>query len=306
MPRGSGLSYGFRATHSFKASGELQKLLGLEQEKALFEEIKRHIIRTAQRHLDLTVLPSKQVAALAIIKRELRERYPDIFDAEQAEKRLFFAEYIIRHKCALTRQNIKNAGARKHQGDTTTFIDLTYEDPNDDLDDDARQHPSRFSSPVEIVESKSTNVGRSTVQPRRSERITSHVSYFTDEPSISQATSTQSEQTKVSTPSALSTVASTRSTVNSSSAYVGKGSQIACVHKFLAACIPSMDHFLQRFIDFGCTNEEFLRGVSMWRKEKLRDFLERLLQDPERASVSNMELLVLENHFETYFSGVKM
>jgi len=65
-----------------------------------------------------------------------------------------------------------------------------------------------------------------------------------------------------------------------------------------------MDHFKQNFIDFGCNNKEFIRGMSSWAADKKVAVLKKILGtglDGEASSVTEMELAVIENQLETYF-----
>jgi hypothetical protein len=68
-----------------------------------------------------------------------------------------------------------------------------------------------------------------------------------------------------------------------------------------------MDHYLQRFIDFGCNTKEFLRGMSSWAPDKRLAILKKILTGPEgESTVSEMELAVIENKLETYFVHEEM
>lgn len=78
--------------------------------------------------------------------------------------------------------------------------------------------------------------------------------------------------------------------------------QIAVVHQFLHSCVPSLDHLLERFIDFGCSSEEFLLGVSMWPRERIEDFVNKLPPAADGMPMSPMEKLVLCNQFLSYFA----
>ncbi|KIM47072.1 hypothetical protein M413DRAFT_63304 [Hebeloma cylindrosporum] len=74
------------------------------------------------------------------------------------------------------------------------------------------------------------------------------------------------------------------------------------VERFLRACNPPMDHHLQRFIDFGCDNEEFLRGISSWAEGNRVAILKKILTRPKGESgVTEMEVAVIDNNLEAYF-----
>jgi len=82
---------------------------------------------------------------------------------------------------------------------------------------------------------------------------------------------------------------------------VPQSDMIKSMHHFLDACVPSMSHLLQRFIDYGCTHDGFLLAVSMWPPERIRKFLEDVVSGPDGQSISPMEQMVLENHLTQYF-----
>lgn len=75
------------------------------------------------------------------------------------------------------------------------------------------------------------------------------------------------------------------------------------VARFLNACSPSMAHFLQPFIDFGCTSEEYLVAVSTWPTEKISHFLRQVVSRGEdKSNFTQMDMLILQNHFTSYFN----
>ncbi|KAF8150590.1 hypothetical protein B0H34DRAFT_144086 [Crassisporium funariophilum] len=134
------------------------------------------------------------------------------------------------------------------------------------------------------------------IQPL-AERMASNLASIAENPST----------TRIFAPSRLGVVATqvaTQTTTSSSSQSSSRSvDQIARVHTFLSSCVPPMNHFLQSFIDFGCADEEFLLGVSLWSPKKIEEFLMRLPLAPHGRPMSQMERLVLENHFSTYFKA---
>ena len=75
------------------------------------------------------------------------------------------------------------------------------------------------------------------------------------------------------------------------------------VARFLNACSPPMAHFLQPFIDFGCTSEEYLVAVSTWPTEKISHFLRQVVaRGEDKCKISQMDMLILQNHFTSYFN----
>ena len=75
---------------------------------------------------------------------------------------------------------------------------------------------------------------------------------------------------------------------------------VAC---FLNACFPLMARFLQHFIDFGCTGEEHLFAVSTWSSEEILQFLSKVFAyESNKHKFSDMDMLILHNHFISYFT----
>lgn len=75
---------------------------------------------------------------------------------------------------------------------------------------------------------------------------------------------------------------------------------IVTIYQFLNGCVPSMTHLLKQFLDFGCTSEEVLWAISTWSRQGVEDFLDRLPPGPSGNSMSQMEKLILLNHFSSY------
>lgn len=78
---------------------------------------------------------------------------------------------------------------------------------------------------------------------------------------------------------------------------------ITRVARFLNACSPPMAHFLQPFINFGCTGEEYLVAVSTWPPEKISHFLRQVAsRGNDKREFTPMDMLILQNHFISYFN----
>jgi hypothetical protein len=78
---------------------------------------------------------------------------------------------------------------------------------------------------------------------------------------------------------------------------------ITLVARFLNACSPPMGHFLQAFMDFGCTSEEYLVAISTWRTDGISYFLKQVVSHgSDKHQFSQMDILILQNHFISYFN----
>jgi hypothetical protein len=75
------------------------------------------------------------------------------------------------------------------------------------------------------------------------------------------------------------------------------------VFNFLEHCTPSMAHLHRHFVNFGCSNEEYLLAVSSWPPEVVRNFLTQALTDRETGEVlvNPMDMFVLQTHFLAYY-----
>ncbi|KIM35254.1 hypothetical protein M413DRAFT_79558, partial [Hebeloma cylindrosporum] len=73
------------------------------------------------------------------------------------------------------------------------------------------------------------------------------------------------------------------------------------IRQFLRTCVPPMDGFLKHFLDFGCYNEGFLRGLSKWDPEEKAKLLKKILAGPEGKGATEMEIAVIQNHLGRYF-----
>ena len=80
-----------------------------------------------------------------------------------------------------------------------------------------------------------------------------------------------------------------------------KESRIAGIHRFLSKCHPPMMQHILRFVEFGCTTTEYLRGVSTWPAEQRHKLLVKILRPERGGAVPRMDIAVLENQFDTYF-----
>jgi len=74
------------------------------------------------------------------------------------------------------------------------------------------------------------------------------------------------------------------------------------IHNFLGASIPPLTHLMDTFIDFGCTNADFLLAISSWSSERIREALEQLSLGHHDRRFTDMEKFILENHFKEYFA----
>jgi hypothetical protein len=196
----------------------------------------------------------------------------------------------------------REAAKNKKEND---IIDFT-------LDDDAK-HDKKQGSKVEIVEPKLP--------------LTMDISNQLPGPSTIKGASRSTSPLKFNSSQRLSTLGSSAARLNSqntplhaesssqaqssNSARFTQGNNedvfkltgVTRVARFLNACSPPMAHFLQPFINFGCTSEEYLVAVSTWPTEKISHFLRQVVsREKEKREFSQMDMLILQNHFISYFN----
>lgn len=82
-----------------------------------------------------------------------------------------------------------------------------------------------------------------------------------------------------------------------------KESGIAGIHRFLSKCNPPMMQHVRRFVDFGCSTTEYLRGVSRWPPEQRHKLLLKILEPVPGEMIQKMDIAVLEAQFEMYFAN---
>ena len=73
------------------------------------------------------------------------------------------------------------------------------------------------------------------------------------------------------------------------------------IHSFLKASAPPMTHLMDAFINFGCTNADYLLAISSWSSEAIADLLNQLSLGPAGRQLTEMDKLILQDHFKEYF-----
>lgn len=77
------------------------------------------------------------------------------------------------------------------------------------------------------------------------------------------------------------------------------------IRDFLQASRPPMTHFMDAFIDFGCTNAEYLQVISSWPSEAVKHMLDKLPPTRDGRKMSEMDKIVLQNHFKDQCVGIR-
>jgi len=302
------------------ASYRLRDLLQLGNNPILFREFKKQMYHIAQKHLDLKDPPRdrRQAEGWNAIETELRSTFPDIFECEDGETRLDLATQMLtayhhRRRFALKHQlqpvellhkrslvmsvSVPTTAAlRKKQQkeikkEKENEIDLTED--HEEYEEKAKVQQPQIAQMMDIsnLSIKVASSSTSPPTPRNSGLRSS-------------AAVTESQKTPLHAESSSQAQSSTNANFNQGKhedAFQLTGAtQVA---RFLNACFPPMAHFLQRFIDYGCSSEEYLAAVSTWPPEKISYFLSQVsARAGDARELSPMEMLILQNHFISYFN----
>jgi len=310
----------------------LRDLLRLGNNPTIFRNLKLRLYRIAEKHLTLEHVNRDQGERWDAVESELIETFPDIFQGSETHVQQVACQmiksYHIRRRFGSKQQTQSGAlssrksnfvmsvtvptravlekerEAAKNQKENG-IIDFT-------LDDDAK-HDEKQKSKVEIAEPKLPLMmdisnqlpGPSTV--KRPSRSTSPLK-FNSSQRLSTLGSSAARLNIQNTP--LHAESSSQARPSNSASFtqgnnedVFKLTGVTRVARFLNACSPPMAHFLQPFIDFGCTSEEYLVAVSTWPTEKISYFLRQVVSRGEdKCNFSQMDMLILQNHFTSYFN----
>jgi len=251
-------------------NAQLQTLLKLQNNKPFYRLLKRNILSLVHKHLDIKLTGSVQEEKLQVIETELKKLYPDIFAAEQSEKRLYFATRLILYEHSGRRHLLKKANRNENQqsGDVTQNFGP---ESNQQESKVGFEWKNNHRMPDQQVESK---VG---FEWKNNHRMPESASQILPRSNKSSMNIKPEITYKIHDPN-----------------------EYHDIHNFLEASMPPMTHLFDAFINFGCINTDFLLAVSRWSSENIRDFLDQLSLGPNERQITEMEKFVLQNYFEDY------
>jgi len=285
--------------------------------------------RIAEKHLDLEYRIKKQDEEWLAVETELIATLPDIFESSDVLKlaSMVIKAYHYQRRFA-SKHQVKPAPLSLTRGKLVMTVSVPTravlkkererevakkEEENDIIDftlDDDAEHVEKPKNKVEIVETKLPPMmdisnrlpGSATI--KKASRSTSPVKF-----NSSQLESSAARLNSQNTPLHAESSSQARSSNNNASftqdphedAFRLTG--VTRVARFLNACSPPMAHFLQPFINFGCTSEEYLIAVSTWPTEKISLFLRQVAsRGNDKREFTPMDMLILQNHFISYFN----
>lgn len=300
------------------AAARLRDMLRLNNNQALFRNLTRQLYHVTEKHLPLEDSPRQQVDGWVALEAELVSTLPDIFNCEDARTRLELAMQImaayhcrrrfhskqqirpVEHaprKSSLvmsvsvpTRAALRKKRKEAKKGKENDVIDLTDDESNEKLKVgfvepilpqimDISNLPIEISSPSTSppIFVSSNIAGPSTLQfpasPLHAE--SSSQGHSSNNANIQQG--------------------------NHEDAFLLTG--ITRVASFLNDSFPPMTHFLKHFVEFGCTSEEYLAAISTWPVGKISHFLSQVsAHGSDERKFSQMEMIILQNHFISYFN----
>ncbi|KAF8808853.1 hypothetical protein BYT27DRAFT_7188336 [Phlegmacium glaucopus] len=247
-----------------KAPSPYVQLRALLHNNNVYQLVKASVTRLTQEYIDLNDIASKQQQGLDNIKAELKEQYPHIFATGEGDKRLYFAIRLVFHvhgmRRYLSKQNQPNASV-----------------PCKRITRSKRKNQQRQVGTPELFSNS--------IQVKELESGSKHEDLVEDL-GLSQ-----------SNKCLIDTMPEVTSTPSSSTKY--HPLQYPAIYDFLEASVPPMTHLMDSFIDFGCINADFLRAISSWSCEGIRQVLDQL-PGRDGRNLTEMEKLVLQNHFKEY------
>lgn len=298
-------------------SYRLRDLLQLGNNPILFREFKKQLYDIAQKHLDLNDAPRdrRQVKRWNAIETELRSTFPDIFDCEDGETCLDLAtrmltayhhrrRFALKHQLQPVELLNKRSLVMSVSVPTTAALrktqlkEIKKEKENEIDDHDKYEEKPKVQQPklaqMMDISNLSIKVASSSTSP-----LTPRNSGLRSSAAI-----TESQRTPLHAESSSQAQSSTNANFNQGKpedAFQLTG--VTQVARFLNACFPPMAHFLHRFIDYGCSNEQYLAAVSTWPSDKISYFLSQVsARTGDAREFSQMEMLILQNHFTSYFN----
>ncbi|KAF8969106.1 hypothetical protein BDZ97DRAFT_1796052 [Flammula alnicola] len=304
--------FGYNASE--RPEPQLQNLLGLNERPNHFKRIEEILKKAGEKHLDISLRPTEQKRSLALIEEQLKRRYPEVYDGEETEKRLYFAIRVIMYHHYKLRAQRKQG--RKHivnipEEIQPEVLDLTMEDSDSETGYGNQNYEGHFPSTANeplydnfemqqgLEQSSSNSVSsyraiskKQTLATPSARQALPTIVASSSQVFVENSTgSTHFRATSRSTPKTSQTSGLSSTTLvgnqkemlnavddtgDDTSSH--QGSQIPHIHKFLSTCMPPMDALLYLFVDFGCSRDIYLRSMSKWSPEQRYDLLKKILR----------------------------
>ncbi|KAF8962705.1 hypothetical protein BDZ97DRAFT_1087606 [Flammula alnicola] len=294
-------------------SKRLEYALSVRNNPQSFRKIKTNIAKIGKSHWNLSLPASNQKDAKERVKKRLKEEYPDLFEGDSDEARL-------RLRCALSYTMDCHAQARQRhrrksmgnydgkQGHVRNGEDLLQRPGQNGDEPGCRRRMLSNPDLIARIQPRDRTLTTLNQSRIRSSRSRSPISQnLPSQPIQSSSSSAGPSSSSFASTSQLPASSSNQQlhrssdSIAQSTAHRGErseiGYQIGRVYDFLNNCFPSMTHFLHRFINFGCNSEELLFAISMWPQARIEDFLRKLPPGPDGRVASDMEIMILVQHF---------
>ncbi|KAF8193685.1 hypothetical protein BJ912DRAFT_960055 [Pholiota molesta] len=300
---------------------QLRKVLQTENEDKV-EEILLTIRRITSQELDLERVASIQEHQTGSVKRKIIQKYPDIFGSGVKESEKFlhhlnkYILYVHASHRAVRNKEKQREKIKNHMKESTKakIPSASLNLRSSAVESSSRIEPTPSGNKDTSNLSKSTKENQENIAPSdrtpqasKSSRIptTSSQASPPKEPAFSEESSSLLSQTQPPAFSQRSSapVPSTHSPGDSGVPSHQHGATVRPIYEFLDACVPSMTHHLQSFLEFGCSTPEHLFSMSMWQPGMIHEVLDRLPPNVHGERLTEMEKLIIQNHILTYFKS---
>ncbi|KAF9480011.1 hypothetical protein BDN70DRAFT_894519 [Pholiota conissans] len=316
--------YGFHKNGYSKPG--FAKLSGIKVGSPRFQSLMENVDNLRRKYLNNNATAKQQPEEVTCIGNELTKKFPEIFGDDYGRMLLFYMLRVVGGAHSRSRSVIKC------NNNNLVLTHVVDEDNDPDRGSAGllpgivvRRPNSGSTAPEEVIQNPSRLVLDCVLLTKRQSSLKDGVSFVhmssntVDVPERPEHCSDSSLSSldllkKTFTPSCPPLLTSavppthtgvTNDTVSQQPLPVPSSAtiiQAAEIHTFLGTCVPSMMHYLRRFVDFGCVTSTHLRSVSQWRPEQRYKLLKKILRSGLLdAAPLDMDIAILENQFDTYF-----
>ncbi|KAF8972604.1 hypothetical protein BDZ97DRAFT_2003231 [Flammula alnicola] len=292
MPKGSKEKrpVGVLSPQVVSYSRQLQKAWHLQNDPEIFSEVQFFLRSLAKKHLTLQRTATTQRSAIATLKVELLEKFPDSFQQPEHDKNLYLALRLLFSYHNAARVVLKK-GKKVDVGITKEAETKAIAPVQSATFPVMRTPASRMHGSSSSVHG-SAKGGSSPQSPTLPPNPTPSTSVQGGSACVHTGPTAEEEEFDMGYGVVRKVQQPERATMET----VDDG--ICAVLRFLSTCTPDMVHLAPDFLEFGITTEAHLRAISRWAKDRRIDFL----RDFRSLTATDMEKLALEIHFETYFT----
>lgn len=244
---------------------------------------------------------------------QLKKEFPEIFAAEDGEKKLYFAVRLVLHSHSIRRYRNKKQNRKQISQRPEPRTTRSQKSNEQDQISESNQRSvvcdqtllSCFVIDIRLWKKLGSESKLLVVQmPQQSisqilsqsKELRAECDSLENNPGISRSVS----QTLPWSNKCAITDARPEVTPSNYTVYDPK--QYHAIHGFLQASMPPTTHLMDAFINFGCINADFLLAISSWPSEKIRGVLDQLPPGPDGKQITEMDKFILQYHFKEYYA----